>query len=130
MRVSLAMCLAVSLSLAGQVALADNGKPNVILCMADDLGWGDTGYNGNSVIQTPHLDRMASAGLRFDRSACRRAGEVSVPAPLDGREARCSPLRSHGSSRVQWETTFTVRARPSVSAVRIIRKRCPSALTR
>ena len=30
-------------------------KPNVILVMADKLGWGDTGYNGNSEILTPNL---------------------------------------------------------------------------
>lgn len=42
-------------------------KPNIILMMADDLGWGDTGYNGNKVIKTPHLDRMAAEGLRMDR---------------------------------------------------------------
>jgi hypothetical protein len=42
-------------------------KPNVILCMTDDQGWGDTGYNGHQVAKTPHLDRMAAEGLRFDR---------------------------------------------------------------
>ena len=42
-------------------------KPNIILCMADDLGWGDPGFNGNSMIKTPHLDRMAKAGMRFTR---------------------------------------------------------------
>ena len=42
-------------------------RPNIILLMADDLGWGDPGFNGNTVIQTPHLDAMAKAGLRFDR---------------------------------------------------------------
>ncbi|MFC2080379.1 sulfatase [Bacteroidota bacterium] len=42
-------------------------KPNVILIMADDLGWGDTGYNGNEVIMTPFLDQMSEEGLRFDR---------------------------------------------------------------
>lgn len=42
-------------------------RPNIILCMTDDQGWGDTGYNGNPVAKTPHLDRMAQAGLRFDR---------------------------------------------------------------
>ena len=42
-------------------------KPNVILLMADDMGWGDTGYNGNEVIKTPNLDQMAADGLRFDR---------------------------------------------------------------
>jgi arylsulfatase A-like enzyme len=46
---------------------ATSDKPNIILCMADDQGWGDTGYNGNAVIQTPNLDSMAEAGLRFDR---------------------------------------------------------------
>lgn len=41
--------------------------PNVILIMADDLGWGDTGYNGHPVLQTPHLDQMSRDGIRFDR---------------------------------------------------------------
>ena len=39
----------------------------MILVMADDLGWGDTGYNGHPVLQTPHLDAMANSGLQFDR---------------------------------------------------------------
>ena len=43
------------------------GRPNVILCMADDQGWGDTGYNGHPFLQTPHLDAMCASGLRFDR---------------------------------------------------------------
>ena len=42
-------------------------KPNIILIMADDLGWGDTGYNGNKVIRTPNLDQMAIEGIRFNR---------------------------------------------------------------
>ena len=44
-----------------------NKRPNVILCMTDDQGWGDVGYNGNPVAKTPNLDRMAKEGLRFDR---------------------------------------------------------------
>ena len=35
--------------------------------MADDLGWGDTGYNGHPLIQTPNLDTMAVMGLVFNR---------------------------------------------------------------
>jgi len=42
-------------------------KPNIVLIMADDLGWGDTGYNGNTIIKTPNLDKMAGEGVRFDR---------------------------------------------------------------
>lgn len=41
-------------------------KPNMILCMADDQGWGDMGYNGHPVLQTPNFDRMAAEGVRFD----------------------------------------------------------------
>jgi len=41
--------------------------PNIILCMADDQGWGDMGYNGHPVIQTPNFDAMAAEALRFDR---------------------------------------------------------------
>ena len=37
--------------------------PNVILMMADDLGWGDVGFNGNKIIKTPHLDEMARGGV-------------------------------------------------------------------
>jgi len=42
-------------------------KPNIILVMCDDLGWGDVGFNGNKIIHTPHLDAMAKNSLRFER---------------------------------------------------------------
>lgn len=51
---------------AGEQA-ASAGLPNVILCMSDDQGWGDTGYNGHPFLRTPNLDAMCQAGLRFDR---------------------------------------------------------------
>ena len=41
-------------------------KPNIILCMADDQGWGDMAYNGHAVLKTPNFDAMAAEGLRFD----------------------------------------------------------------
>jgi arylsulfatase A-like enzyme len=39
--------------------------PNLIVIVADDLGWGELGSYGQTVIQTPSLDRMAAEGLRF-----------------------------------------------------------------
>ncbi len=47
-------------------------RPNVILVMCDDLGWGDVGFNGNTTIRTPNIDKMASQGVIFNRfySAC------------------------------------------------------------
>ena len=45
----------------------DTNNPNIILLMADDQGWGDVGYNGNNVIQTPNLDQMSKDGITFSR---------------------------------------------------------------
>ncbi len=41
--------------------------PNIILLMADDMGWGDPAYNGNPVSKTPNLDKMAAEGIVFNR---------------------------------------------------------------
>ena len=40
-------------------------KPNVVLVMADDQGWGQTSYRNHPALKTPHLDAMAANGLRF-----------------------------------------------------------------
>jgi len=64
---------AVGLAMAGcgSLGLSNNKKPpqkpNIILAMADDQGWGDMGYNGHPVLKTPNFDAMAAQGLRFDR---------------------------------------------------------------
>ncbi len=44
---------------------AQNSQPNVLLIYVDDLGYGDLGAYGATKIKTPHLDKLASAGLRF-----------------------------------------------------------------
>lgn len=40
-------------------------KPNVIVILADDLGWKDLGCYGSESFQTPHLDQLAASGMRF-----------------------------------------------------------------
>jgi arylsulfatase A-like enzyme len=42
-------------------------RPNIIFIKADDMGWGDPAYNGNSISKTPNLDKMASSGIVFNR---------------------------------------------------------------
>ncbi|MDE2826440.1 MAG: sulfatase-like hydrolase/transferase [Bacteroidota bacterium] len=42
-------------------------RPNIILVMTDDQGWGDTGYNGHPHLKTPNIDEMASNGVVFNR---------------------------------------------------------------
>jgi len=55
-------CLAVVPGLAtlwiAAAAAAERDKPNIILCMTDDQGWGDTGYNGHPELKTPNLDTI------------------------------------------------------------------------
>lgn len=46
---------------------AETRPPNVILCMTDDQGWGDTGYHGHPRLRTPNLDAMAGEGVTFER---------------------------------------------------------------
>jgi len=42
-------------------------KPNILLILTDDQGWGDIHSHGNAVLDTPTLDRLAASGARFDR---------------------------------------------------------------
>jgi arylsulfatase A len=53
-------------------------KPNFVIILADDLGYGDLGCYGSPTIRTPNLDRMAAEGLRF--TDFYSAGEVCTPS--------------------------------------------------
>ncbi len=57
--------LLVAVAVAVSARAAD--RPNIILMMADDQGWGETGYNGHPHLKTPVLDEMARTALRLDR---------------------------------------------------------------
>ena len=72
-------------------------RPNVILVMADDQGWGDVGYNGHPFVQTPALDAMAEAGFVFDRFYA--AAPVCSPtraSVLTGRNPIRAKVTNHG----------------------------------
>lgn len=59
--------LAILVAVATRVSAADHSeqKPNIIVFLTDDQGWGDLGCYGHPVIQSPNLDKFASEGLRF-----------------------------------------------------------------
>jgi arylsulfatase A-like enzyme len=82
------------------------GQPNIIFVMADDMGWGQTGYRGHPVLKTPHLDAMAAAGLRFERFYA--GAPVCSPtraSVLTGRANDRTGVLSHGYAlRLQEKT--------------------------
>jgi len=61
----LALLLIAVCAFASTATAAD--KPNFLLIMADDQGYGETGYYGHPIARTPNLDKMAAVGLRLDR---------------------------------------------------------------
>ena len=48
-------------------------KPNVIYILCDDLGYGEVGYNGQNLIHTPELDKLAYSGMIFTDHYCGNA---------------------------------------------------------
>ena len=72
-------------------------RPHIVLVMADDQGWGQTGYYGHPFLKTPHLDDMAAHGLRLDRFYA--GGPVCSPTRatvLTGRTHERTGVMSHG----------------------------------
>jgi arylsulfatase A-like enzyme len=57
---------AAALLLATPALAAEASRPNILLILADDFGWGDVGFHG-SEIRTPHLDRLAASGARLEQ---------------------------------------------------------------
>ncbi|MCM8537294.1 MAG: sulfatase-like hydrolase/transferase [Lentisphaeraceae bacterium] len=86
-------------------------KPNIVLVMTDDQGWGQTGYMNHPLLKTPNLNAMAANGLRFNR--------FYAAAPV------CSPTRA---------SVFTGRANDRTGvyahgyAIRLEEKTLPQAL--
>ena len=76
-------------------------RPNVVLILVDDMGFGDLGCYGNQQIKTPNIDRLAAEGVRFER--------YYSSAPI------CSPTRV-ASSCVGYTSTAASSIARSVSS--------------
>ena len=87
--------------------ISQNNRPNVILIMTDDQGWGQTSYYNHPVLKTPHIDAMASNGLRFDRFYA--AAPVCSPtraSVLTGRSNNRTGVFQHGYALNKQEKTI------------------------
>ncbi len=90
----LSLLLGCALALSG-VARADD-RPNVILLLADDLGWQDLSCAGSTAVRTPHIDALAAGGIRFTQFYA--ASAVCTPtraSVLTGRYPLRFDIRRH-----------------------------------
>ena len=72
--------IAACLLLVANAAIAQERRPNIVLIVADDLGYADVGIHGSRDIPTPNIDALAKAGIRFS--------DAYVTGP------HCSPTRA------------------------------------
>jgi len=78
MRWTLLLFALLSLGVSTARAAPAPRRPNILMIFADDLGWGDVGFNGRTDWKTPHLDRLAAQGTMFRRWYT--AGVVCAPS--------------------------------------------------
>lgn len=82
-------------------------RPNIILIMSDDQGWGDVAYNGHPFVKTPALDAMAGAGYVFNRFYAGAPNCSPTRATvLTGRTAVRTKVTNHGRYMRRQEMTI------------------------
>ncbi|MEW5980039.1 MAG: arylsulfatase [Acidobacteriota bacterium] len=99
----LGLCL-TTVGLPPTLAAAKHRLPNIVILVADDLGWNDVGYHGPE-LHTPNLDRLAKTGVRLERHyvypTCsptraglltgRNPSRFGIQAPIAGRSGQTLP---------------------------------------
>jgi len=89
------------IDLDAEASQNDDTRPNVVFLLSDDQGWTDYGFMGHPHIQTPHLDRLASQGILYER------GYVTAPLCRPSLASIATGLHPHqigirGNDPVGW----------------------------
>ncbi|MBQ16605.1 MAG: N-acetylgalactosamine-6-sulfatase [Planctomycetaceae bacterium] len=95
-----AVLLGILLTPTDPVMAAQRRRPNIVLIMADDLGYGELGSYGQKKIRTPNLDRLARQGMRFTRNYAGNA--VCAPSRcvlMTGKHPGHAYVRNNGEVR-------------------------------
>lgn len=80
-------------------------KPNVVFILADDLGWTDLGCQGSKYYETPHIDRLAADGVRFQNYHHCQNCQPTRAALMSGQYgARTGVYTVGGVGRFEWES--------------------------
>ena len=101
------------LGIPARAVLAVDRAPNIVLIVADDLGWGDVGFNGRAEWSTPHLDRLAADGVALKR--CYSAAPICGPSRgslLTGKYTIHTGVRRNDQDLPLEEVTIAEALRP------------------
>ena len=82
---------------------AEDRPPNIVFILADDLGWGELGCYGQTKLQTPNLDRLASQGTRFTQHYS--GAPVCAPSRcvlMTGKHLGHAQIRGNKQAKVQF----------------------------
>lgn len=105
-----AFCFLFVLLCAFDTSWSETGRPpNVILFMADDLGYGELGCYGQRKIETPNIDRLAREGMRFTRAYS--GSHVCAPSRsvlMTGLHTGHTPIRANGAGKYLYDSDITL----------------------
>ena len=103
----LAAALLLALPAAAAAPASAAARPHVILFIADDISWDDLGCTGNPTARTPHIDRLAAHGRRFDAayltaSSCSPSRSSIVTGRYPHNNGRASELHQPIAAHLPW----------------------------
>ena len=110
-RTILVVCVMLT---TGSLCPAADRRPNIVLIVADDLGWGDVGFNGRKEWSTPRMDALAEQGLVLRR--CYAAAPICAPsrgAFLTGKYPIHSGVARNSDDLPSGQTTIAEALKPA-----------------
>lgn len=118
---SVAVAFAVVL-LAAAASRAAPPRPNVVIVLVDDFGWGDLSCYGDSMVETPNIDRMANEGIRFTQGyvaspICSPSRCALITGQYPGRWRITSYLQTRAGNRASEMVDYLDPAAPSLPRI-------------
>ncbi len=108
----------------GQASRKGGSRPNIVFILADDMGWADLSCYGRPDYKTPHLDKLASQGMRFTNAYS--AAPVCTPTRVGFQTGRYparlpvgleEPIHERSAIGERVKTTGIPRTHPTVSSL-------------
>ncbi len=106
---SIVAVVSVVLSIIALSPIQAATKPNIVFFLIDDLGYADVGFNGGKVIQTPHIDRLASRGAVLESHYVQPVCSPTRAALMTGRYATHTGVYTIVRPHAKWGMPLSER---------------------